>query len=52
MYWFDSRFNLPTAPVVGVNLWEALAYCSWLTDKLRKEGVIDLDEKLRPVLTE
>jgi formylglycine-generating enzyme required for sulfatase activity len=40
LYWRDSRFNLPTAPVVGINLWEAKAYCSWLQTRWRKEGRI------------
>jgi len=40
LYWRDSRFNLPTAPVVGVNLWEARAYCCWLEDRWRSRGVI------------
>lgn len=44
LYWNDSRFNLPTAPVVGVNLWEARAYCKWLEHTLRCSGDIgDLD---------
>jgi formylglycine-generating enzyme required for sulfatase activity len=38
LYWRDSRFNLPTAPVVGVNLWEAQAYCHWLQDHWRTSG--------------
>jgi formylglycine-generating enzyme required for sulfatase activity len=38
LYWRDSRFNLPTAPVVGVNLWEAQAYCCWLQDRWRTIG--------------
>jgi formylglycine-generating enzyme required for sulfatase activity len=40
LYWRDSRFNLPTAPVVGVNLWEAQAYCHWLQDRWRTAGHI------------
>ncbi|MFE2723626.1 formylglycine-generating enzyme family protein [Kitasatospora sp. NPDC059327] len=40
LYWRDARFNLPTAPVVGVNLWEAQAYCAWLQHRLRDQGRI------------
>jgi formylglycine-generating enzyme required for sulfatase activity len=40
LYWRDSRFNLPTAPVVGVNLWEARAYCRWIGDCWRQAGAI------------
>jgi formylglycine-generating enzyme required for sulfatase activity len=38
LYWRDSRFNLPTAPVVGVNYWEAQAYCRWLANRLKRQG--------------
>lgn len=34
-YWDNPRFRISTAPVVGVNLWEAAAYCNWLTEELR-----------------
>lgn len=47
LYWRDSRFNLPTAPVVGVNLWEARAFCAWLTEHWRALGRISADQKVR-----
>lgn len=44
LYWRDSRFNLPTAPVVGINLWEAQAYCCWLQDRWRASGKLGPDD--------
>ena len=43
-YWDNPRFRISTAPVVGVNLWEAAAYCNWLTDELRSSNQIGLNE--------
>lgn len=43
-YWQDQRFgvNLPNHPVVGITLYEALAFCSWLTSKLNDGFVYTL----------
>jgi formylglycine-generating enzyme required for sulfatase activity len=41
LYWRDNRFMLPTAPVVGVNLWEARAYCAWLESRWKLRGAIE-----------
>lgn len=30
-YWYDSLLGHPSAPVVGVSIYEAEAYCAWLS---------------------
>jgi formylglycine-generating enzyme required for sulfatase activity len=30
-FWDDSGFNNPSQPVIGINWFEARAYCNWLT---------------------
>jgi formylglycine-generating enzyme required for sulfatase activity len=39
-YWTDRRFNSMNQPVVGLNYWECVAYCMWLTDELRDRGLM------------
>lgn len=34
-FWDDQRYNGPSQPVVGVNWYEANAYCGWLTEQMR-----------------
>lgn len=43
-YWDNPRFRISTAPVVGVNLWEATAYCNWLTEEMRASSQIRSNE--------
>ncbi|MFC9897663.1 SUMF1/EgtB/PvdO family nonheme iron enzyme [Nocardia sp. NPDC127579] len=47
LYWHDSRFTIASAPVVGVNLWEAQAYCRWLQHRLRLSGALGVDDEVR-----
>ena len=39
-YWQNARYSGNTQPVVGVNLWEAMAYCEWLGRRLRESGLV------------
>ena len=47
MYWTDGRFNQANQPVVGINWWEATAYCAWLTETLLGKGRISTGERCR-----
>jgi formylglycine-generating enzyme required for sulfatase activity len=40
-YWLDRRFNRPNQPVVGINYWEALAYCEWAMQLGHETGKLD-----------
>ncbi len=43
-YDFGHPFNLVNHPVVGINWFEAIAFCAWLTGRLRAAGEIGQDE--------
>jgi formylglycine-generating enzyme required for sulfatase activity len=45
--WGNPRFDRATQPVTGVTWYEAVAYCRWLTGKLRAEGKIEENEEVR-----
>ncbi|MEO7912937.1 MAG: SUMF1/EgtB/PvdO family nonheme iron enzyme [Roseiflexaceae bacterium] len=38
-YWYDTRFNNMSHPVVGVTWHEAVAYCAWLNTRLDQAGL-------------
>ncbi|MEV8634890.1 SUMF1/EgtB/PvdO family nonheme iron enzyme [Streptosporangium sp. NPDC051023] len=47
LYWHHPRFNRPNQPVVGVNYWEAEAYCVWLTRWLADNGCLPEGHAIR-----
>lgn len=47
MYWSDPAYNRSNQPVVGVNWWEANAYCKWLEIKFKKAGIISSTQTVR-----
>jgi formylglycine-generating enzyme required for sulfatase activity len=46
-YWSDRRFNQPNQPVVGINWWEASAFCAWATKLGHETGKLDPDQVIR-----
>ena len=40
-YWRDTRFNRANQPVVGINWWEAAAFCAWATLRGHSDGTLD-----------
>jgi formylglycine-generating enzyme required for sulfatase activity len=45
-YDFGEPFNLPNHPVVGVSWYEAVAFCRWLTEQLRRSGALGDGEQI------
>jgi gamma-glutamyl hercynylcysteine S-oxide synthase len=46
-YWHDPRLSQPAQPIVGVTWHAALAYCTWLTQRLRIAGRLALGQVVR-----
>ena len=46
-YWRNARYNESNQPVVGINWWEANAYCAWMTEELQGKGRIGAGEQVR-----
>lgn len=48
-YWEDVNLGIrkPNHPVVGITWYEAVAYCKWLTKRLREAGQLEKDEVVR-----
>ncbi len=45
--WDNPGLSNPTQPVVGVNWYEAVAFCRWLTERLRAAGELGPDQQIR-----
>jgi formylglycine-generating enzyme required for sulfatase activity len=43
---FGTPFNLSNHPVVGVTWYEVLAFCCWLTERLRENGQLGPDQEV------
>lgn len=46
-FWRNERYNQGNQPVVGINLWECRAFCSWLQKQLKDQEVIDENAVIR-----
>jgi len=43
----NTRYNNPMQPVVGVSWYEAVAYCTWLTDQGHRQGWLPQTDVIR-----
>jgi formylglycine-generating enzyme required for sulfatase activity len=46
-FWDDGRWNVSNYPVIGVSWYEAVAWCRWLTRRLRDIGELSKDKEIR-----
>ena len=46
-FWRNERYNQVNQPVVGVNLWEAKAFCAWTERAMKLAGQIAPDTRVR-----
>lgn len=44
---YGEPYSLPNHPAAGVSWYEALAFCRWLTDQLRRRHEIGADKEVR-----
>jgi len=47
LYWLDPAYNRPNQPIVGINWWEAVAYCAWLDENLRNKNLLGPSQRVR-----
>jgi formylglycine-generating enzyme required for sulfatase activity len=43
---YGAPYNLPNHPVVGVSWYEAVAFCCWLTEELRRENELTESQEI------
>jgi len=43
---YSESLKLPNHPVIGVTWYEAVAFCHWLTERLRERGKLTADEEI------
>lgn len=46
-HWYDPRYNNPACPVVSISWHDAVAYCRWLTVRLRADGLLPAGQIVR-----
>jgi formylglycine-generating enzyme required for sulfatase activity len=44
-FWNDEYWNQPDCPVVGISWYEAMAFCTWLTDETDEEILLPTEQQ-------